>query len=476
MAVAESVPERLTLASHRLFPLRNGDVAVLSDESTGWCVVRRDEYDTLVDYFRDGPPAGTVPADVNRTVDALWEAGLLLRSNRRHPATLVPRPEWPNSILLKLTGACNFECTYCYDYDPRRFRARVSAQRLRDVLGSVLAHQQNVAVVFHGGEPLLRFDLLKELVAFAEDAAGGRGRVGFSMQTNASRINDEVVEFLEEHDFSIGISLDGATEESNALRPVRSGRSALQCAEDLYARYPGFVRERCGFLAVASQVSIREIPEFALWLQERGVAGLSISFLDATGRGQDLGDTLVTAGEAVALYERLMDMIRTGAIRELGLRNLIGRIHNLFTFASRDICHRGGPCGAAADFLVVDAEGVLRSCDCIYDPYFVIGDARSAVPGSDHPQRRAVVDRYDWLRVSGPTCSTCALFGLCGGTCVAKAIARNGSAETVDPIECALSQLLYPVLLQEFANGGTMPLFEYYYRHRKPTYGLDATV
>ena len=96
--------ETLTLASHRLFALRDGDVAVLSDESTGWCVVRRSEYDTLATYFGAAPFATALPDGLRKTVDALWEAGLLARNHHRNPATVRPRPVYPNSILLKLTA------------------------------------------------------------------------------------------------------------------------------------------------------------------------------------------------------------------------------------------------------------------------------------------------------------------------------------------------------------------------------------
>jgi uncharacterized protein len=109
----------------------------------------------------------------------------------------------------------------------------------------------------------------------------------------------------------------------------------------------------------------------------------------------------------------------------------------------------------------------LAPCDCVYDPFFVLGDGRSAVPRNDDSDaRRAVVDRHAVLRDGTAECGTCALFGLCGGTCVAKAIAHHGRSDAVDPIECALSKYLYPELLREFAAGGELPLFEYYLRHR----------
>lgn len=456
---------RLGFASHRLLPLHGDDVAVLADRSTGWCVLTLAEYEALYTYFADGTT--TVDnTDSPAVVRALWDAGLLLADGKPHPDTIKARRRFPDALLLKLTGACNFDCTYCYDYEPRRFKARLQRERIEEIISFLLARQDGLAIVFHGGEPLLRFDSIKQTVEFALREAGDPARVGFSIQTNGSRMDDEVIEFLEFHDFSVGISLDGITEETNALRVVRRGRTALEVVHDLVDRYPKFIQQRCGFLAVVSRTSAPGITDLALWLQENGIAGFSMSFLDLTGRGANLHDERLEPHEAVVVFRRMVELVRQGELVDLCFKSLTGRIENLFTFHPRDLCHKG-PCGAGNEFMVVDAYGALRSCDCIYDPFFELKSRTGVVPDNDtEPARLAVVDRHAALRDGVSECGTCPLFGLCGGTCVAKAISHHGTPNSVDPIECALSKYLYPELLQEFADGGEMPLFAYYQRHR----------
>jgi uncharacterized protein len=456
---------RLRLASHRLLPLRGDDVAVLADRSTGWCVLRRSEYDAVSAYLADGSVTRETTESPN-LVETLWDAGLLLADGRPHPDTVRKPQPFPDALLLKLTGACNFDCTYCYDYEPRRFKARLEQQRIEELISFLLARQPGLAIVFHGGEPLLRLESIKQTVAFALEEAGDPGRVGFSIQTNGSRLDDETVDFLERHDFSIGISLDGATEETNALRAVRRGRTALEVVKDLLERYGDFLRQRCGFLAVVSRTSAPGITDLALWLQDEGISGFSISFLDLTGRGANLHEERLDPQAAVDVFRRMVGLVREGRLDDLCFKSLTGRIQNLFTFQPRDLCHKG-PCGAGGEFMVVDAYGSLRSCDCIYDPFFELKRNGDTVPRGDaDPARLAVVDRHAALRDGSSECGSCPLFGLCGGTCVAKAIAHHGTPNSVDPIECALSKYLYPELLQEFADGGEMPLFAYFQRHR----------
>lgn len=456
---------RLALAPHRLLPLGEGRLGVLAERGTGWCVLPQEGYPDLVQFFEALPAAGAVPEEWEESLSKLWDVGLLLSEGKANPATGPARPSYPTSLVIKLTGACNFDCTYCYDYDRHRFRARQSFARVCETLDRLLPHVPDLDVTFHGGEPLLELPLIERIVAYTREREGESPRVHFSIQTNGSLLDDHTVEFLETHDFGVGISIDGIGDETNRLRPVRGRQpSAWAHVERLFARYPDFVRRRCGFLAVVSRASAESIPDLALWLQDQGVRGFSTSFLDLAGRAAGLGHEKLAPEEAVNLYARLAGLVRDGSIQSLALRNLLSQISNLFNRRPRNLCHKG-PCGAAGEFLILDAEGAFRTCDCIYDPYFELGSDLAAVENDqDHPARRAIEERHDWLRRSGADCRTCPLFGLCGGTCVAKVIASHGNALAVDPIECAINRWLYPLVLKERAAGGG-PLLAYAARH-----------
>jgi uncharacterized protein len=465
------------LGEHRVLSLRDENVAILSENSTGWCVLTRDDYRRLCGIFAQGPlRLGDLPNGSDAPAMAtLWEAGLLLADGSPHPSTRRKRDRYPSALLLKLTGACNLECTYCYDFEESRFKARLSFEKVREAIDYLLEHREQLSITFHGGEPLLRFQFLRQIVEYAVRQANDRDRVRFSIQTNATLFTDEIVSFLVENNFSVGISLDGVGEAANRLRPGHGrSRSLWEHADHLFTAYPKFVRERCGFLAVASRTSAPALPFFALWLQEQGVAGLTITFLDLVGRGKNLAAEKLTPDEAVDLNRQFAVMIKLGQIRELALRSLLSRIHNLFTFQPRDFCHKG-PCGASGEFLVLDAEGKYRTCDCIYHPYFELGQDVTSLDNSlGHTAREEIHRRHEWLRNSGPSCSKCPLFGLCGGTCVAKAIAGSGRDHSVDPIECAITRWIYPELLNEFAGNSEMPLLSYYRLHKHQPLPTDA--
>lgn len=448
-------------APHRVLPLDGLDLALLAEESSGWCVLTSSEYDLVSQQLADPSAAALGDGPV---WTALHDAGLLTRDGKRHPDAQYQQESFPSVVLLKLTGSCNLDCEYCYDYDPVRFKAQQTFERMQQTLHFLLGQRDRLAVAFHGGEPLLQFDLMRRVVAWL-DAEGLLPRVHLSIQTNATRFTPHILDFLEQHHFSVGISLDGATEEANVWRTTRGPVTPLQGFTRLLQERPEFVQDRCGILAVVSRTTAPTLPDFALWLQERGVQGLAVSFLDVTGRGVHLAHERVQPADAAALYAAFVELIRCGALNTLAFRSLISRIGNLYTLQTRDLCLRG-PCGAASDFLVLDAQGTLRTCDCVYDPYFEIGSLEELPLAGTSPARQAVLERHAWLRQTGPTCAHCPIFGLCGGTCVAKALARHGQARSVDDIECAVSQYIYPTLLQEYASGGSTPLLHYFEQHR----------
>lgn len=396
-------------------------------------------------------------------MNTLWGAGLVSVDGRtvQQPSKV---DKVPSSLLLKITGTCNFACTYCYDYDKERFSQQLSLDRIRSVISDILRRRNDLTITFHGGEPLLRFALLRSVVEFSENLASQNSKtIRFSIQTNGSRFSPEIVSFLVEHKFSVGISLDGIGDAPNVLRPARSGPAIFSYIERLFEDHEEFVQSRCGFLAVVSSASLPHIVDFALWLQDRKVGGLSLSFYDKAGAAINTDDG-VTPAQAVALTKELVQLIDSGQIWDLQLQSLLSRLDNFYHLEPRDFCHKG-PCAASSDFLVLDASGQFRTCDCVYDPFFEAPAAPALTIEDLAPARIRVVERHTWLGSEG-VCSACPLFGLCGGSCPAKAIAANGASNSVDPIECAIAKYLYPEVLARFNEEGSDRLIKYYLHHR----------
>lgn len=191
-----------------------------------------------------------------------------------------------STLILKLTGFCNLDCSYCYMFNlADRTYGRV--ERLCPADTAVLAVRRlvedarsagrsTVHLVLHGGEPLLwphgRFEVLFD--AIAEMRSQGV-EINVSLQTNGLVVPDRTADLLAGHDATIGISLDGP-EEINDRRRVRhdgsgSYRQVVESVGRLLDR--GFPPERLGFLSVVDpSLSPKEYFEWADGLPSRNVS------------------------------------------------------------------------------------------------------------------------------------------------------------------------------------------------------------
>lgn len=144
-------------------------------------------------------------------------------------------------MTLQLTQQCNFRCDYCtykpkdFHYQRQHTNKNMSWETARDAVDFFLLHsihQTEPIIGFYGGEPLLQFHLLKDIVIYAEKEFCGKS-INFTVTTNGSLLNSDVASFLDEHNFSVLISLDGPPEIHNRSRKFASnGSGTFQNIED----------------------------------------------------------------------------------------------------------------------------------------------------------------------------------------------------------------------------------------------------
>jgi uncharacterized protein len=171
--------------------------------------------------------------------------------------TLQPRPttteEWPQDLLdiddlfhrgwrpqpfrqfvLKVHSRCNLACTYCYVYRspdqtwrlrPTRMSEATVRHTARRVAEHVRTHQlQRVEIALHGGEPLLVGDTFLDLLAqeFASALPVG-AELSISVQTNATLLDEAMLDSLAQNGIRVGVSLDGGPDVHNARRGRPAG-------------------------------------------------------------------------------------------------------------------------------------------------------------------------------------------------------------------------------------------------------------
>lgn len=138
-------------------------------------------------------------------------------------------------LILELTQRCNLRCDYCcFGEHYPDFRGHgedtMSLETAKNAVRDFVEHNpQRISIGFYGGEPLLEFTLLTQIVHFAEELARQRGMTPrFSITTNGTLLRDDVLRFLVEHDFDVAISCDGPKESHDRHRVFRNEHSPGQ--------------------------------------------------------------------------------------------------------------------------------------------------------------------------------------------------------------------------------------------------------
>ena len=138
-------------------------------------------------------------------------------------------------LLAKPTGAvCNLDCKYCFYLSKKALypgsRFRMADDLLETYVKQLLeAHETSeVAVSWQGGEPtLMGLAFFKRSVAYVEKYRRPGQQIAYTLQTNGTRLDDDWCAFFKEHDFLIGLSLDGPKEMHDAYRVDKSGQGSF---------------------------------------------------------------------------------------------------------------------------------------------------------------------------------------------------------------------------------------------------------
>ena len=304
-------------------------------------------------------------------------------------------------LLSKPTGAqCNLDCAYCFFlskellYPDSRFRMDdETLERYVRQLVEAHARVPEVTIAWQGGEPtLMGLDFFRRSVELAAKYLQPGQRAVHTIQTNGTLVDAEWASFFAEHDFLVGISIDGPREIHDAYRVTKGGRGSfdkvmrgLACLRDAGVEFNAlttihhanagrgaevyrFLRDECGARFLQFIPIIERVPEAA--------ADGSVPWSSWRDRPLYVQDGDVVTGRSVtgAQYGRfLVDVFEEWVRRDIGsvyvqmfdvaLANWYGEPPSL--------CVHSETCGQA---LALEHNGDLYSCDHYVEPDYKLGN------------------------------------------------------------------------------------------------------
>uniref|UniRef100_UPI00402ADD40 radical SAM protein n=1 Tax=Veillonella magna TaxID=464322 RepID=UPI00402ADD40 len=134
------------------------------------------------------------------------------------------------ALCLNIAHDCNLACKYCFasqgDYGgvKRELMSFDVAKRAVDFLIAMSGTRQHCEIDFFGGEPLLNWDVVKQTVEYVESIQAAHNKIfKLTLTTNGVLLTQDKIDYVNEHNISLVLSIDGREEVHNRMRPSAGG-------------------------------------------------------------------------------------------------------------------------------------------------------------------------------------------------------------------------------------------------------------
>ena len=311
-------------------------------------------------------------------------------------------------IALNTTEACNMRCIYCSTSTKRsgRMMPLDMATRTIDQTAGLTSPQ----IVFHGSEPLFNMGLIKGAVEYGESI--GR-EIGFSIQTNLTRLTPDRLSFLIDHKVGISTSLDGTEPEHNITRPYRNGAPSYADVKNAIERVLK-QQEGISVVCVVTKYNVNNLPGIALDFENLGIS--EVQFLPAvacSGNKDFMPLNADVARSYVSLFEQTFKRMEEGKQR-IVVKNLSQYLSDIFLTTGVDACRTCTP-SAQHPILAVDIDGEIYPCD------FFWGDKERSIGNVKTNSFSSLLNSPRNIRsvpIEDTSCGDCTWRNICGGGCL----------------------------------------------------------
>ncbi len=340
------------------------------------------------------------------------------------------------ALCIHIAHSCNLNCAYCFASQGKYSgeRALMSYEVGKRALNFLIENsgkRHNLEVDFFGGEPLMNFDVVKQLVAYARQREKETGkRFRFTLTTNGMLIDDDVIDFANREMSNVVLSLDGRKEIHDKYRVDYAGKGSW---ERIVPKFQKLVQARGGKDYYMRGTFTHANPDFLKDIQVMLDLGFTELSMEPVVCAPDDPSALTQEDLPIVMeqYEQLAQLMLQ--------RHKEGRP---FTFYHYMIDLKGGPCiykrvsgcGSGTEYMAVTPWGDLYPChQFVGDEKFKLGDIWKGVDNHEIQDQFAACNVY-----ARPECADCWAKLYCSGGCAANAYHATGKITGVYHYGCEL--------------------------------------
>ena len=340
------------------------------------------------------------------------------------------------ALCLHIAHTCNLNCAYCFASQGKYHgeRAVMSFEVGKRALDFLIEHsgtRRNLEVDFFGGEPLMNFEVVKQLVAYARSIEKEHNKnFRFTLTTNGVLVDDEVIEWANRECSNVVLSLDGRKEIHDAYRVDYAGNGSW---DRIVPKFQKFVQVRGGKDYYMRGTFTHANPDFLTDIQQM----LDLGFTELS-----MEPVVCAPGDPAELTQEDLPIVldQYEKLAELMLKR--DKEGKPFTFYHYMIDLSGGPCiykrisgcGSGTEYMAVTPWGDLYPChQFVGEEKFKLGNIWDGVTNTETQCEFANCNVY-----ARPECADCWAKLYCSGGCAANAYHSTGSVTGVYKYGCEL--------------------------------------
>lgn len=336
-------------------------------------------------------------------------------------------------VTLHITTGCNLNCQYCYS--PPTNRNDMSQQTAFHSIDFISANYPiNTGIIFFGGEPLLKKDLIREVIEYSRTKSG---YFHYKVTTNGILLDTDFLEYANKSNLQVSISVDGNEQAHNTFRKFPDGEATFEILNqkiDLLLHYQPYAKA----LMTVSPETLVHYANSVEFLLKKGFKYLVVS-LDFSSRNWNEH----SLKELKLQYELISKIYETRIMNEekfyfspfeMKLASHIRK--NNFE------CYQ---CHLAQTQISVAFDGLIYPCvqfvkDGVSNRQYAIG---SVAKGIDEKIQNQL---YQESKIQMDSCLKCDYNSRCNNKCSCLSWQLTGTINQVSPVVCETERMLIPIV------------------------------
>ena len=342
------------------------------------------------------------------------------------------------ALCLHIAHDCNLACKYCFAdegeyHGKRELMSYEVGKKALDFLVANSGSRTNLEVDFFGGEPLMNFEVVKQLVKYGRSLEEPNNKkFRFTLTTNGVLLDDDILEFANKEMSNLVLSLDGRKEVHDLMRPRRGGQGSYDTVVPKFIKAAESRNQMNYYVRGTYTRNNLDFAKDVIHMADLGFEQISVEPVVA-----DESESYAIREEDIDTLIKQYDELTAEMIK----RKKEGKPFNFFHFM---IDLSGGPCvakrlsgcGSGTEYLAVSPSGELYPCHQFMGmKEFLLGNVDEGVIRTD------IRDEFKLCNVyAKEKCKNCFAKFYCSGGCAANSYNFSGSINGTYEIGCELQK------------------------------------